>query len=140
MTTKRCGDFETFTELGQEVDDAVVALLDPIGHPENENAQIILVGHSRGGLSARAFLQGGSSHGDAVIGLLTTGSPHLGSRMGRIYEWLGTYPRNAAGTDEDDWEVVDQLMDSPEGIDVRRPVIGDLASKAAGPSAAAVPA
>lgn len=133
VATKRCGDFETFTELGHEVDDAVDELLDVGAHPENKNAQIILVGHSRGGLSARAFLQGGSPNRDAVIGLLTTGSPHLGSRVGRIYNWLGTHPRGAAGTDEDDWEVVDQLMGH---IDVRRPVIGDFASYVGSVSAA----
>jgi hypothetical protein len=55
--TDRCGDFETFDQLGQEVDKAIGALLDPIDNPQYKNAQIILVGHSRGGLSARAILQ-----------------------------------------------------------------------------------
>jgi pimeloyl-ACP methyl ester carboxylesterase len=128
VDTIRCGDFETFTQLGQEVDDAIDTLLDTSDHPENENAQIVLVGHSRGGLSARAFLQSSSSNREAVIGLVTTGSPHRGSRVGRIYNWLDTHRRGAAGTDEDDWEVVDQLKDK---IDVRRPVIQDVADVSA---------
>ncbi len=128
VDTRRCGDFETFAQLGQEVDEAIDALLDPSDYPENENAQIILVGHSRGGLSARAFLQSSSSNREAVIGLVTTGTPHMGSRMGRIYNWLDTHRRGAAGTDEDDWELVDDLRaDLAEGMDMRRPVIQDLA-------------
>lgn len=125
VDTTRCGDFETFTQLGQEVDDAITVLRTSTLHPHNDKAQIMLVGHSRGGLSARAFLQSGSTNRANVKALLTTGSPHLGSRMGRIYLWLQTHPRGAAGTDEDDWEVVDQLM---ENIDMRRPVIEDVAS------------
>ena len=125
MATKRCGDFETFAELGQEVNDVISLLLNPVTHPEHQYAKIVLVGHSRGGIAARAFLQGSSSLRSSVVGLVTTGSPHQGSPMGRIYNWLDLHKRNAAGTDEDDWEVVDQLLKN--GLDVRRPVIGDLA-------------
>ena len=131
----RCGDFETFAQLGQEVDDAIDALLDPNTHPENKYAQIILVGHSRGGLSARAFLQGSFPNRSAVVGLLTTGSPHLGSPMGRIYDWLATHPRGAVGSPASDWQVVNKLIEN--GLDVRRPVIGDLASYTGTPALSA---
>ena len=125
IAEKRCGDFETFAELGQEVDDAIFTLLDPATHPEYQYAKIVLVGHSRGGIAARAFLQGTSSRRSSVVGLVTTGSPHQGSPMGRIFKWLDDHKRNAAGTDADDWEVVDLLLG--QNFDVRRPVIGDLA-------------
>jgi PGAP1-like protein len=123
-----CGDFQTFGQLGQEVDDAVGALLGR--HP---GAHIILLGHSRGGLAARTFLQlpnSGPRKG-AVLGLITTSSPHLGSRLGRIFDWLNTHPRGPAN--EDDWEVVDFLRaptyagQPKETLDVRRPVIMDVA-------------
>jgi hypothetical protein len=130
----RCGDFETFAQLAQEVDDVIASLLG--AHP---NAQIVLIGHSRGGLAARAFLQtaGTNPRKSAVIGLLTTSSPHRGSRMGRIYGWLNTHPRGFPGA-ADDWEVVDFLISEtayitgiPVGpkdpLDVRRPIILDVA-------------
>ncbi len=121
----RCGDFETFEELAQEVDDAITLLRD-----RHKNARIVLIGLSRGGLAGRLFLQraGMTENKRAVVGLLTTSSPHLGSRLGRIYAWLDANKRGAPGTDADDWEVVDFLRNQPdESLDVRRPTIGDLA-------------
>lgn len=130
----RCGDFETFAQLGQEVDNGIAALL-----TEYPNARIALVGHSRGGLSARAFfeLSGSPINKTAVVAFLTTSSPHLGSRMGRIYSWLDNHPRNAPGTDTQDWAVVDWLLSptvtvlgvtqNKPPLDVRRPVIMDVA-------------
>ncbi len=127
---KRCGDFETFEQLGREVDDSIDALLE-----KYNNARVILLGHSRGGLSGRAFLQGASPNREAVVGFLTTGTPHRGSRMGRIYQWLKDNPY-VAGTNQDDWQVVNELKNNPEGIDLRRPVIQDMASNADGLSQA----
>ena len=129
----KCGDFETFDELGQEVDATVKALL--VRYP---NAQIMLLGHSRGGLAARSFLEGTSPRRSAVVGLLTTSTPHLGSRLAQIYQWLGDHPR-PAGSPDDDWQVVDFLrhptvtiagitVSEKETLDVRRPIIGDVAS------------
>jgi hypothetical protein len=129
----RCGDFETFDELGREVGTTVTALLD-----RYPNAQIVLLGHSRGGLAARAFLEGNSPGKSAVIGLLTTSTPHLGSRLAQIYHWLADHPRPAGPLDAD-WQVVEFLrhptvtiagftLAEKETLDVRRPVIGDVAS------------
>ena len=129
----RCGDFESFAELGQEVSIAIGAI-----RGIQADADILLVGHSRGGISARAFLQNTASdpNKDSVIGLLTTGSPHQGSRMGRIYEWLYQHPRLPDGADLNnsrDWSTVDWLISdqvlvwTKPGLDVRRPVINDLA-------------
>ena len=128
----RCGDFETFEQLGQEIDDAIGLLL---ADPKYVNAQIFLMGHSRGGLAARAFLQGQTvtptlANRAAVVGLLTTGTPHRGSPIGKIYQWLKTNNRN---TNPSDWAVVDKLKAGLEkepievGVDVRRPVVDDMA-------------
>ena len=120
----RCGDFEDFATLGREVDDAVDAVLD-----RHANAQIVLVAHSRGGLAARVFLQGQSTRRNSIIGLLTTSSPHMGSRLGRIHKWLRDHPRYALDENGDlknalDWGVADFLKSQ---LDLRRPVIGDMA-------------
>ena len=151
-----CGDYEDFTHLGQEVNDAIAFLLDPSRNPQFQNAQIILLGHSRGGISARAYLQGSFSNKSNVIALLTTDTPHQGSPLGNIYSWLSANPRhiyNSSGTEQtvpwippgsqtaiqmpanwQDWSVVDWLR-SPTTIfgylpkpplDVRRPVIAEL--------------
>jgi hypothetical protein len=128
--TLKCGDFESFSDLGREVREAVQLLL--LRHP---NAHIVLLGHSRGGISGRVFLQesGSSPAQKAVVGLLTTSSPHKGSRLARVYKWLEDHPKNAPGTNSDDWEVVDFLRlptyswNKDATIDVRRPVIKDVA-------------
>jgi hypothetical protein len=123
-----CGDFEDFATLGREIDDAITRLRNT---PLYANADIVLVGHSRGGLAARAFLQisGTPANMAAVVGLLTTGSPHQGSPLGRIYQWLADHPNNPRGSAplyNQDWGVVDWLRVNAR-LDVRRPVIGDLA-------------
>jgi len=82
------GDFCSFEVLGEEVGEAVRAILG-----RHEGAELILVGHSRGGLAARAFLQNPSIERNAVIGLVTTGTPHRGSPYGRLYNYLKDNPR-----------------------------------------------
>ena len=113
----KCGDFETFDELAQEVDTAINKLLRR--HP---GAQIVLVGHSRGGLAGRKFLESSSTNKSAVVGFLTTSSLHKGSQMGRIYQWLADHPRRQY--DSNLQEVMEHYtIDSPEGpIDMTRPV------------------
>jgi hypothetical protein len=127
------GDFSSFAQLGLEVRAAVRGILNR--HPK---AKIVLLAHSRGGLAARAFLQQGSSERQAVIGLLTTGSPHKGSHLGRIYQYLKNHPCRPRDicdgkNEEDDWAVVDFLRKglvtefAEANLDVRKPTIGDLA-------------
>ena len=77
-TASSSGDFETFEEIGEEVRNAVQAVLNR--HPQ---AGIVLLGHSRGGIAGRMFLQEETyTERLRVIGLLTTGTPHKGSRLG----------------------------------------------------------
>lgn len=87
------GDGATFDELGSEVNAAISKIV-----TANPNVMITLVGHSRGGLAARAFLQNsGYSYplNSKVNGLLTIGTPHQGSPFGRIYQWLVDHTRPA---------------------------------------------
>lgn len=133
------GDFSTFGNLGTEVKEAIHGILSK--HP---NAYVTLLGHSRGGLAARAFLQKpvASIEKSRVAALITTGSPHAGSRLGRIYRYIKTYlldangnriGANDGGDNEEDWEVVDFLIKDAyflipkDRIDVRRPTINYLA-------------
>jgi hypothetical protein len=127
------GDFSTFDQLGMEVRSAVEAI-----SKVHQGAHILLIGHSRGGLAARAFL---NAHDDPnapapfesgewikwVDGLITTGSPHKGSPIGRLYKFLSKNPRTSCGKGQackTDWDLVDKLKKS---IDARRPVIDYLA-------------
>ena len=133
-TSSSSGDFSSFTDLGREVRRAVRGILDRYG-----NAETVVVAHSRGGLAARAFLQQqiGFRAKASVVGLLTTGAPHRGSQLGRIYKYLKAHPRGTCC--QADWEVVDFLrgtrscevdlfpIENPTPLDVRRPTIRDLA-------------
>ncbi|MDD5275906.1 MAG: hypothetical protein PHR16_07465 [Methylovulum sp.] len=132
------GDFSTFNQLGAEVNKAINAIKRQLPNP-----QILFVAHSRGGLAARAFLQqpAYSQNKANVVGLITTGTPHKGSRLGRIYKYMVADMMNADGsrkTDADsvnDWHVVGFLNGSEESffftnptpLDARRPVIDYLA-------------
>ena len=144
------GDFTAINasggdDLGVEVFAAVRAILWRLG----SDTQVTLLGHSRGGLAARAFVQrpATSAERSAVVGLVTTGTPHRGSPLGRIYAYLKTYcldgnggrvhsgnpagkPRAVWSACEDDWEAVDDLAFSTlMGADLYlgKPTIGFLA-------------
>lgn len=77
------GDGSTYSELGQEVGRAV----DFIRNRQRVHT-LILVGHSRGGLAARAYLQSLPTRLPFRVGLFTIGTPHQGSPVGRIQPWL----------------------------------------------------
>jgi pimeloyl-ACP methyl ester carboxylesterase len=138
----KSGDFSTFNELGAEVNAAINAIKRQLPNP-----RILLVAHSRGGLAARAFLQHPAfvNNKPYVAGLITTGTPHGGSKLGRIYSYIDKILLNADGTRFtegtylDDWQAIDFLNGSatsngftnPQPIDARRPTIGYLADNAA---------
>jgi pimeloyl-ACP methyl ester carboxylesterase len=118
----KCGDFETFDELGQELDDAIAVL--QTRHP---NAHIILVGHSRGGLVARAFLQNPNfaSEQSAVVGCLITSSPQRGSPMGRVYNWLSYHFRHKYD-DQENTPLLVPVYPNDNNIVVGRAVAKDM--------------
>lgn len=113
------GDFSPFSGLGEEVLEAVKVILE--AHPR---ARIALVCHSRGGLAARAFLQDGSTEGqgarDAIDGVITLGTPHLGSRLGRLYEYLRTNPSSSSKAAGDDWKFAARL---DIAVDIGEPTV-----------------
>lgn len=160
----RSGDFSTFEQLGNEVGEAISTIRYAYGRAYPEvDVKITLVGHSRGGLAARAFLQQGadSPEKQSVVALLTTGTPHYGSPLGRVYQYLqrecqhengerkGEFILGVAADDcAEDWQVVDFLRardncaldnlssffsseDTSDRLDVRRPTIDDLSDQSA---------
>ncbi len=133
------GDYSTFDQLGIEVDKAITGI-----RKELPNAKILLIGHSRGGLAARAFLQNPFDNKTSIVGLLTTGTPHNGTRLGRVHQYIKTRLLKKGGTRktssilnpdddwiDDDWDAIDFLSGKTGflgyKIDVRRPVVGYLA-------------
>lgn len=77
------GDGSTFRRLGIEVGQAIEKIKNVM-----QPAAIVLVGHSRGGLAARAYVQGLVEPPPVALGLVTIGTPHQGTPLGRIKRWL----------------------------------------------------
>ncbi|MGZ8216219.1 esterase/lipase family protein [Methylomagnum sp.] len=73
------GDGLSLDQLGDEVSRAVT-YIQQVMRP----SAIVLVGHSRGGLAARAYLQQSSSTPQFKLALLTIGTPHRGTPLGRV--------------------------------------------------------
>lgn len=106
------GDYTTFNGLGLEVESAIGRIIEHLG-PETD---ILLFGHSRGGLAARSYLQNqDTKYKSQVKGLATTGTPHQGSPLGRFYQYMqdNCVPKSTYRQDnskcEDNWEVVEML-------------------------------
>ncbi len=126
------GDFSSYSDLGREVESAINKIRLLLG----SDVEVVLLGHSRGGLSARAFLQRhGLNHSSQasgnVVALITTGTPHLGSPLGKVYNYIkdNCLPKedhsNDNGACENDWKAADLIREiSP--LDLRRPSIGLL--------------
>jgi hypothetical protein len=124
-----------------EVEGAVGQVRELLGN----DVKIILLGHSRGGLAARAFLQKhnftpDSSNIDKVVALITTGTPHLGSPFGRVFKYFqANCPKskdeylsytNFGGSCEDDWEAANNLRFQTGGtLDVSVPSIDFLSDQ-----------
>jgi pimeloyl-ACP methyl ester carboxylesterase len=131
MSTGCKGDYTRIfnngeNDLGVEVRQAISRIRALKGF----GVKIVLLGHSRGGLAARAALQATESNTDLemVTGLVTTGTPHRGSPFGKIYRYLannclsnGVKVNSSACND--DWEAVEQISDN---LNVRIPAINFL--------------
>ena len=131
-TESSSGDYSTFEQMGREVQYAIEGILNKYSQT---NVEILLLGHSRGGLVARKFLQdlATSKEKAHIMGLLTTSTPHKGTPIGRIYSYLSEHSRDSC---EDtpckrDWAVIDLLNGRflkivGKSIDGCRPTVNDL--------------
>jgi len=107
------GDYTNFQLLGSEVESAVAKVVNKLGI----DTEIVLLGHSRGGLAARAYLQNTlATNKEYIKGLVTTGTPHQGSPFGRFYQYMdeNCTPKIAYRQDngrcEDNWETIEMLL------------------------------
>jgi hypothetical protein len=128
------GDYSDFNQLGDEVEYAVKRIAKILNFDDFYNVKFILLGHSRGGLAARAFLQSNSKFVNNISGLITIGTPHLGTKLGKIYEYMKScYPvdSHVPLTEEtkeqkerclDDWNARNYIYES-SGLDVLSPSI-----------------
>ncbi|QTR47917.1 hypothetical protein J9253_08385 [Thiothrix litoralis] len=87
--TWKNGDALTFSELGAEVTQTLQNI--QAGYPGI--GSFVLVGHSRGGLAARAAFVGNAPIISKVKGVVQIGTPNQGSVFGRIQQWLVSNPR-----------------------------------------------
>jgi pimeloyl-ACP methyl ester carboxylesterase len=119
------GDYSDFNQLGSEVKSAVDRILTTHGI----NTRIVLVAHSRGGLAARAFLQNptSSSAKNSIDAVMTLGTPHLGSRLGRVYRYLINNPSNKSVELGEDWEAAKSYRIFGKGVNVGVPAVKFLA-------------
>lgn len=85
----RNGDGMTYQQLGAEVTN----VLGNIQTAYPGIGSLVLVGHSRGGLAARAAFATNATSMQKVRSLMTVGTPHSGSAFGRMQEWLNANPR-----------------------------------------------
>jgi len=124
------GDYSTFDTLGREVSDAVSKVRARLG----SDVAITLVGHSRGGVAATAYLGGNYPYKSNVKALLTTGTPFLGSPLGKIYTYLkknciSNHQLVNVGSCKQDGLARTFIKDQPhkdEGLDVIVPSVGFL--------------
>jgi HEAT repeat protein/pimeloyl-ACP methyl ester carboxylesterase len=89
------GDNATYTQLRVEVANLVNRIV-----AKNAPKLLIIVGHSRGGLAARAYLQSIEGRRPPTkLALLTIGTPHRGSPLARVKWWMDThnYKKSDAG-------------------------------------------
>jgi pimeloyl-ACP methyl ester carboxylesterase len=123
------GDYSTFESLGREVASAIGRIRARLG----AQVQIVLLGHSRGGLAARVLLQGTEPFKNNVVGLITTGTPHAGTPLGRYYDYMAKSclpeSRYSGFFDfrdcADDWDFVNQIKNLGS-LDLKAPTIGFL--------------
>ena len=71
----------TFNQQGAEVKSVIEKMQDQLGERD-----IILMGHSMGGLAARAYIKNNPTN--PICGLITIGTPHGGSYMAYTKDWL----------------------------------------------------
>jgi len=115
------GDYSSISELGIELD----YFVNVISKMYSDKTEIALIGHSRGGLAIRAFLQKPNlTNVNRIKAVITTGTPHKGSPLGRSYQYMkdNCMPKTS-GLCKKDWQLLDNLKPF---IDLTTPTINNL--------------
>ena len=129
------GDYSTFDTLGREISIAIRRIKNRLG----ANTQIVLLGHSRGGLAARAFLQSTYPVKRNVAGFISTGTPHAGSPLGRYYAYMrnNCLPESKYDSIFDfghcaqDWRFTNTVVDEIGGLYLKTPSVNFLSDASA---------
>ena len=118
------GDYSSYSDLAKEIEMAINHIIHPTR--SGSNVEIILLGHSRGGLAARAYLQGSYKNSNLVKGLITTVTPHGGSRLASINNWFGIcYETESIYGCENDKESYFDILEKG-GLDLKSYGVGIL--------------
>jgi pimeloyl-ACP methyl ester carboxylesterase len=127
----RCsGDFSTFDSLGEEIATSIDRIKTRLG----PDVQVVLLGHSRGGVAARAFLQSDSPVKPNVVGLITTGTPHAGTPLGRYFAYMNKNCLPESNFDSifdlsdcaDDWRFTNLILKKLGDINLKAPTFDFL--------------
>jgi pimeloyl-ACP methyl ester carboxylesterase len=124
------GDYSTFDTLGEEIATAIDRIKTRLG----SDAEIVLLGHSRGGVAARAFLQSDSPVKSNVVGLITTGTPHAGTPLGRYYSYMNKNCLPESNYDSvfdlsdcaEDWRFTNLILKKAGDINLKAPTFDFL--------------
>jgi pimeloyl-ACP methyl ester carboxylesterase len=124
------GSYSTFETLGTEIGIAINRIKRRLGG----NTQIVLLGHSSGGVAARAFLQSNHPNRQNVVGLITTGTPHSGTPLGRYYNYMSLNCLPESSYDSifnfsncaRDWRFTKNILEEVGDIDLKAPGINFL--------------
>jgi PGAP1-like protein len=124
------GSYSTFETLGTEIGIAINRIKKRLGG----NTQIVLLGHSSGGIAARAFLQSNHPNRQYVVGLITTGTPHSGTPLGRYYNYMSQNCLPESSYDSlfnfsncaRDWRFTKNILKEVGDIDLKAPGINFL--------------
>jgi hypothetical protein len=124
------GSYSTFATLGTEIDTAITRIKRRLG----SNTQIVLLGHSSGGIAARSFLQSNHANKRNVVGLITTGTPHSGTPLGRYYKYISLRCLPESSYDSifnfsncaRDWRFIKIVLKKVGDIDLKAPGIDFL--------------
>jgi pimeloyl-ACP methyl ester carboxylesterase len=124
------GSYSTFETLGTEIDTAISRIKRRLG----DNTQIVFLAHSSGGIAARAFLQSNRANRQNVVGLITTGTPHSGTPLGRYFNYMSQNCLPESSYDSlfnfsncaRDWRFTKKVLKKIGDIDLRAPGINFL--------------
>ncbi len=107
----RYDDRQSIVTSAQQMSELAKACFAPPHQPE-----LVLVGHSMGGLVAREWTENAELNNAKVIGLITAGTPHRGSNWASLPPLLGMF----ADRKLDASDIVDVLLHQPSSSGMRQ--------------------
>ena len=97
--------------LAREISKEVTTWLDSVSHKHG----LVLVGHSMGGLIAREWTNNSALENDAIIGLVTIGTPHQGSAWATLPPLMNLFAKDDFGVGD----LKDVILHTPSSPELR---------------------